>query len=226
MTRLGAVGELESARVARILRDDIVQGRRLPGDKLIERDIAAELDVSRLPVREAIRALVAEGIVVVKPRSWAVVREFTLRDLRDLSEIREAVETLIFVFATERHDEAGIERLRVTLEREETAAREGDVDAARTAATQFHQVATELAGNEMIDELIRAFVTRLRWLFGQHDDLLRMAAEHRSIFDAMAARDADAVRVLVRRHLREGQEAAEHRLRTSPASIASPAPLP
>lgn len=163
---------------------------------------------------------------MVKPRSWAVVREFTLRDLRDLSEIREAVETLIFVFATERHDEAGIERLRVTLEREETAAREGDVDAARTAATQFHQVATELAGNEMIDELIRAFVTRLRWLFGQHDDLLRMAAEHRSIFDAMAARDADAVRVLVRRHLREGQEAAEHRLRTSPASIASPAPLP
>ena len=84
MTRLGADGELESARVARILRDDIVQGRRLPGDKLIERDIAAELDVSRLPVREAIRALVAEGIVLVKPRSWAVVREFTLRDLRDL----------------------------------------------------------------------------------------------------------------------------------------------
>ena len=218
MTMLGAVGELESARVARILRDDIVQGRRLPGDKLIERDIAAELDVSRLPVREAIRVLVAEGIVLVKPRSWAVVREFSLRDLRDLSEIREAIETMIFVFAAERHDEAGIEQLRTTLEREEAAARDGDVEAARDAASQFHQVATELAGNEMLDELIRAFVTRLRWLFGQHDDLPRMAAEHRVIFDAMVARDTDALRLLLPRHLLEGREAAERRLLARTAS--------
>ena len=59
MTGAGATGELESVRVTRILRDDIVLGRRVPGSRLVERDIAAELDVSRLPVREAIRTLVS-----------------------------------------------------------------------------------------------------------------------------------------------------------------------
>lgn len=222
MTRRGAETELESARVARILRDDIVLGRRLPGARLIERDIAAELQVSRLPVREAIRVLVAEGVVLTRPRSWAVVREFSLRDLHDLSEVREAVETLIFVFAAERHEKPGIDRLRAALEREEAAARVEDAEAARTAASQFHEIAAELAANEMLDELIRAFVTRLRWLFGQHDDLTHMAAEHRVIFDAMVARDTDALRVLVRRHLVAGREAAERRLLARAASASAP----
>lgn len=218
MTGLGAVGELESARVTRILRDDIVLGRRLPGTKLIERDIAAELHVSRLPVREAIRALVAEGVVVARPRSWAVVREFTVRDLYDLSEVRESVETLIFVFAAERHDDAGIERLRAALEREESAAHAGDTEAARIAAGQFHEIVSELAGNEMLDELIRVFITRLQWLFGQHDDLVAMAAEHRIIFDALIARDVDALRVLVPRHLAAGRATAERVLLARAAS--------
>ncbi|MBQ3359643.1 MAG: GntR family transcriptional regulator, partial [Microbacterium sp.] len=74
MTGAGAT-ELESVRVTRILRDDIVLGRRAPGSRLVERDIAAELHVSRLPVREAIRVLVSEGVVVARPRTWAVVRE-------------------------------------------------------------------------------------------------------------------------------------------------------
>ncbi|WP_341975966.1 GntR family transcriptional regulator [Microbacterium sp. LWO13-1.2] len=218
MTGLGAVGELESARVTRILRDDIVLGRRLPGTKLIERDIAAELHVSRLPVREAIRALVGEGVVVARPRSWAVVREFTVRDLYDLSEVRESVETLIFVFAAERHDDAGIERLRAALEREESAARAGDTEAARIAAGRFHEIVSELAGNEMLDELIRVFITRLQWLFGQHDDLVAMAAEHRIIFDALIARDVDALRVLVPRHLAAGRATAERVLLARAAS--------
>ncbi|MEV4777235.1 GntR family transcriptional regulator [Microbacterium sp. LWH12-1.2] len=218
MTGLGAVGELESARVTRILRDDIVLGRRLPGTKLIERDIAAELHVSRLPVREAIRALVAEGVVVARPRSWAVVREFTVRDLYDLSEVRESVETLIFVFAAERHDDSGIERLRAALEREESAAHAGDTEAARIAAGRFHEIVSELAGNEMLDELIRVFITRLQWLFGQHDDLVAMAAEHRIIFDALIARDVDALRVLVPRHLAAGRATAERVLLARAAS--------
>ena len=70
----GTAGELESVRVTRILRDDIILGRRAPGSRLIERDIAAELEVSRLPVREAIRTLVNEGVVIARPRTWATAR--------------------------------------------------------------------------------------------------------------------------------------------------------
>lgn len=215
MTGVGTTGELESVRVARLLRDDIILGRRAPGSRLVERDLAAELQVSRLPVREAIRTLVAEGIVVARPRTWAIVREFTQRDVQDFSEVREAIETLIFVFAAERHDEAGLQRLREAFAREFEAASAGDAEAARIAAGEFHEVAAELAGNDMLYELIGVFVTRLRWLFGQHDDLLGMAEEHRSILEAIAARDTERLRVIVPAHLSSGREAAERRITAS-----------
>lgn len=219
MTEAGAAGELESVRVTRVLRDDIVLGRRVPGSRLIERDIAAELDVSRLPVREAIRTLVSEGVVIARPRSWAVVREFTKRDIRDFAEVRESIETLIFVFAAERHDEEGIARLRDVYERELAAARVGDAEGARMAAGEFHEVAAILAGNDMLCELIDVFATRLRWLFGQHDDLLAMAEEHRTILEAIAARDTGALRRLVPQHLASGQLAAQRRLASSDIEI-------
>lgn len=220
MAGVGTTGELESVRVARLLRDDIILGRRAPGSRLVERDLAAELQVSRLPVREAIRTLVAEGIVVARPRTWAVVREFTQRDVQDFSEVREAIETLIFVFAAERHDAAGLQRLRDAYERELAAARSNEAEAARVAAGEFHEVAAELAGNDMLYELIGVFVTRLRWLFGQHDDLLGMAEEHRLILEAVAARDVELVRRLVPSHLANGRAAAERRLSSSSAESA------
>lgn len=208
----GTVGELESVRVTAVLREDIVLGRRTPGSRLVERDIAAELNVSRLPVREAIKALVAEGIVVARPRTWAVVREFTAQDIQDFGEVRVAIETLIFVFAAQRHDEAGMARLQAALDREVAAAYADDRDAARTAAGEFHEIVAELAGNAMLSELIGVFVTRLRWLFGQHDDLLAMAREHQVILEALEARDVDALRRIVPEHLASGQRAAVRRL--------------
>lgn len=212
MTGAGIVGELESVRVARVLREDIIFGRRAPGSRLTERDIAAELHVSRLPVREAIRVLVAEGVVTSRPRSGAVVREFTPRDIQEFTEVREPLETLVFVFAAERHDQAGIERLRAAYEAEDQAARRGDVARAQLAAAEFHMIAGQLAANEMLNELTAVFLTRLRWLFGQHDDLLAMAEEHRVILEAVAARDVDLVRRLIPRHTVAAQALAAQRL--------------
>ncbi|HWS50838.1 MAG TPA: GntR family transcriptional regulator [Microbacterium sp.] len=219
MTGVGTAGELESARVTRILREDIILGRRMPGSRLVERDIAAELNVSRLPVREAIRALVSEGVVVARPRTWAIVREFTQRDIQEFSEVRESIETLIFVLAAERHDSEGLARLQQAYERECAAALSGDAEAARLAAGEFHEIAADLAGNEMLCELVGVFVTRLRWLFGQHDDLIGMSEEHRVILDALIARDTDALRRLIPAHLANGREAAESRLSDRAYSI-------
>ncbi|GAA1534777.1 DNA-binding GntR family transcriptional regulator [Microbacterium ginsengiterrae] len=204
-------GELESARVARILREDIVLGRRAPGTKLVERDIAAELQVSRLPVREAIRMLVSEGVVVTRPRKWAVVREYTLEDVRNFSEVRLMLETALFVLAAERHDDETLTHLHEIVEREEAAAREGDVLAARSAAAAFHQYMVVLAGNDVLAELTETFVTRLRWIFGTYEDAGAMAASHRELFDAIASREAPEVRQLVEAHLEAGREATERR---------------
>lgn len=196
--------EPESDRVARHLRDEIVDGVRAPGSRLVERDLAAELGVSRIPVRDALRQLAAEGLVTPRPRSWAVVREFTAADVADLHEVREAFERLAFRLAVERRTRAGLAQLRDTVDRELRAAEAGDAIAARRAAADFHEVVTALAANELLNELQRTLRSRMRWLLSQHDDLVGIAREHEALYAAIADRDAARVEQLVDAHLAVG----------------------
>ncbi|MFE6735421.1 GntR family transcriptional regulator [Microbacterium sp. NPDC057650] len=197
---LGPV-ELESERVTRVLRDDIVLGRRLPNSRLVERDLAAELSVSRLPVREAIRRLSAEGIVTSRPRTWAVVRDFTAQDVRDLSILRIALENAAFGIAAEHHDEEGMTRASAALADEEAAAVSGDVVLTNLAAGRFHRTVISLAGNQTIDETMGVFETRFRRAFGRNADLGAHLGAHRAIVEALAERDAARVCELNRAHL-------------------------
>ena len=127
----------DSVRVADWLRDQILDGEREPGGKLVERDLATEFGVSRVPVREALKMLDAEGLVTLRPHTWAIVREFTPEDLTDLDEVRSALEVLGFRLAAERRDHAGLARLRATLEAELAGARAGDQVKARRAAADY-----------------------------------------------------------------------------------------
>lgn len=212
----GGGEELESARVARVLREEILHGDRAPGSRLIERDIAAALGVSRLPVREAIRKLGAEGIVVSRPRSWATVRIFTERDIEELGEVRDALEGFLFVLAARRHDEPGLARLRAVIEAERAAALRDDHAAAQDAAAEFHLAVTRLANNSAFDEIVSGTLTRLRWVFGQHDDLGGMVDEHEALYEAIAARDEALVRERITDHLRRGRVQAMRRLQALP----------
>ena len=203
--------EPESERITRRLRDEIIEGVRAPGSRLVERELAAELDVSRLPVREALRVLVAEGLVTPRPRSWAVVREFTASDVADLFEVRSAMEELTFRLAAERRTSEGLARLRADLDAELAAARAGDARAARRAAADFHETVTSLAANNLVSELANTLSGRMRWLLSQHDDLLGVAEEHRELYDALADRDVERVRLLVTRHLASSRDAVRRR---------------
>ncbi|MDI3417748.1 GntR family transcriptional regulator [Streptomyces luteolus] len=207
--------EPESDRVTRQLRDDILDGVRRPGSKLVERELAAELGVSRLPVRDALKALVNEGLVTPRPRTWAVVREFSPTDISDLDEVRSALETLTFRLAAQRSTRAGLDRLRADLDAELEAARRGDAVRARRAAADFHETVTWLAANELLSELERTLRSRMRWLLSRHDDLLAVAQEHEELYDAIASRDVPRVEELVMKHLETGRSAAAAHLRAA-----------
>ncbi|MFD2467506.1 GntR family transcriptional regulator [Amycolatopsis silviterrae] len=144
--------ESETERVVRRLRDEILDGARKPGSKLVERDLAADLGVSRVPVRE-----------------------FTASDIADLQEVRAALGVLTFKLAATRHSRAGLEQLRAALDEETSAAAAGDAVTARRAAADFHEAVTAMAGNELLDELELTLRSRMRWLLGQHEDLERVA---------------------------------------------------
>lgn len=213
--------ELESARVVRLLRESIVSGERQPGDRLIEREIADELEVSRLPVREAIRELVSEGLLVARPRSWAVVRQFTDRDVSDIAEVRDVMEVLVFELAARRHTPAGLARVKSALDREFAAAVAGETAAAHAAAAEFHLVMAELAGNETVNEILAMMRGRLFLLFKEHDDLLAMAEDHARIYESFALRDIATLRLRVQRHLRAGTETALGKLAQHTAETAA-----
>ncbi|WGW12776.1 GntR family transcriptional regulator [Saxibacter everestensis] len=203
----------ESDRVTRRLRDDILDGVRQPGSKLVERELAAELGVSRLPVRDALKTLVAEGLVTPRPRTWAVVREFTPTDVADLGEVRSALEVLTFRLAAQRHTRPGLQKLRANVDAELAAARGGDAVRARRAAADFHETVTSLAANELLIELEGTLRSRMRWLLAQHDDLVGIAKEHEDLYAAIADRDVVRVEDLVVKHLENSRNAAAARRR-------------
>ncbi|MFI6937833.1 GntR family transcriptional regulator [Streptomyces sp. NPDC050418] len=191
----------ESERVMNTLRDEIIEGTRAPGSKLVEREIAAELGVSRLPVRDALRSLVSEGLVTPRPRTWAVVREFTHSDISDLNEVRSALETLAFRLAAQRRTRAGLEKLRADLDAERVAAAKGDGATARRKAADFHETVTEMADNALLNELDGILQSRMRWLLGQHDDFDVFLQEHEDLYQAIEARDVERVERLAAQHL-------------------------
>jgi DNA-binding GntR family transcriptional regulator len=203
--------EPESLRVARAVREQIVDGTREPGSRLVERDLAAELGVSRIPVRDALRLLVAEGLVTPRPRSWAVVREFTDADVAHLQEVREATDPLHFRLAAERHTPQQLAAMTEAWERETAAAGRNDAPGARRAAADFHEAVVRAAGNPVLAELHAVTASRVRWLLAQHSDLAGIAAEHRALLDAVRDGDADAAARLAREHLRTSRAAAANR---------------
>ncbi|MEV5608550.1 GntR family transcriptional regulator [Streptomyces sp. NPDC052225] len=215
----------ESERVTRALRDQIIDGTRGPGSKLVEREIAAELGVSRLPVRDALQRLAGEGLVTPRPRTWAVVREFTPSDIADLSEVRSALELLGFRLAAQRRTRAGLARLRADLDAELAAAAAGDGPAARRAAANFHETVTDLADNELLSELDATLRSRMRWLLGQHDDFDAVAEEHEELYRAIEARDVEGVQELAVAHLEASRDKVAARKRRPADPIGQTTPL-
>ena len=210
---------LESTRVASWLREAILDGDRDPGSRLIERDLAAELGVSRVPVWDALKQLEAEGLVELRPRTWAVVREFTDDDLADLDEVREVIEPLVFRLAAQRRRREGLDRLWQALQDERRSARAEDSVAARRAAADFHEIVTEIADNALLASLMQSIRSRMRWALSQHDDLEHIGGEHVALFGAIRDSDPDRAAELARAHIESSRrQRAGHARALGPAS--------
>jgi DNA-binding GntR family transcriptional regulator len=202
----------EAIRVARGLRDQIIDGTRAPGSRLVEREIGEEMGVSRVPVRDALKILISEGLAVPRPFSWALVWEATERDIDDLIEVRSAIETLSFSLAAKHATADGLRALAADLARERTAAAGSDALGARRAAADFHATVTSLAGNGLLAEMFRVTDGRMRWLLAQHDDLGEMLEEHDALYQAIQTGDAKLAARLAQRHVRASRKTALKRL--------------
>lgn len=142
------------------LRDAIVHGEFEPGERLLEVALAKRLGVSRTPVREAIRMLELEGLVVMVPRKGAEVARITEKDLRDALEIRLSLEELAVELACKRIDEDGRLRLREACENFREAVRSGRVPDIVDTDVAFHETICELSNNPRLVSLTKILENR------------------------------------------------------------------
>ena len=187
------------------LRIGILSGRLPSGTRLIERELAAAIGVSRLPVREAIRMLESERLVSVQAHRGVMVRALDMKDLTDLFDIREALEVLETRLATQRITPRGLRQLARLLEDAAQAMQDGDRAAMDEANAGFHGLIAELADNRSLASILEPVSERLRWLYTQNLEPERVLAEHQLILDAITKGDADQAAEVALRHVREAR---------------------
>lgn len=187
------------------LRQAILTGEFMPGERLMEISLADRLGVSRTPVREAIRKLELEGLVVMIPRKGAEVAKITERDLKDVLEVRCSLEELSATIACDRITEAGKEKLNCALDEFKEAVRGGDNMAIVDKDVHFHDVIYEATDNPRLIQILnnlREQIYRYRVEYikdvSYHDVLVR---EHEEIVDAILKKDKDYVRRLMHQHI-------------------------
>lgn len=184
------------------IRTRIAEGEWAPGFRLVERDLADEFAVSRVPVREALRALESEGFVELLPRRGAVVRDLTRSVVADLFDIRQVLEGLCARLVAERVDEAGLARLAAVVDEGRRAVDAGDHSWAGSANTAFHETLLDLTGNPSLRAVLEPVTGRLRWLFRQTTDYQRVQAEHEQLHAAVVMRDAELAAAVALAHVR------------------------
>ncbi|KHL17269.1 UNVERIFIED_CONTAM: GntR family transcriptional regulator [Mumia flava] len=190
------------------LKSRIIDLDLAPGQRLVERDVAAELGVSRVPLREALHMLEAEGLVVVVPRQGAMVAAFTPDDIRALFEVRESVEVLAARLAAERRSDSDLARMRTLLVEAQVALDAGDDAATAAANAGFHRAVLDACGNPLLQSMMGPLQARVQWLFHltKRRDTREQREEHAGILDAIDARDGERAAQLYLAHIAEGLE--------------------
>ncbi|MGW8887354.1 GntR family transcriptional regulator [Streptomyces sp. NPDC055749] len=190
------------------LRDRIITGRLKPGDRLVERDVAEEFGVSRVPVREAIRILLGDGFLHALSPRRIVVKELSRQDVENLFDMREALEVLAVRRAAERATTEQLRELEGLLETARRATLSGKPERISRANTAFHHHIVELAGNDLLATTLESLEGRLRWLFQQIDDPGPLWEEHRLLCAAITASDIEEAAACALRHVRHYRDVA------------------
>lgn len=197
------------------LRDAIVEGQYRPHQRLVETELAAELEASRTPVRQALQRLELEGLVSTSPHGW-VVRDHSDEDVKQIYEVRTALEALASWLAVQRATDADIEHFREMHEKAKESVERGDREEFVRFHDEFHAAIVRSAANPVLAEAIRQhrqhpFNRRVADSYTE-DELWEAVESHAELLDAIARRSADDAADATHRHLAMSRRATLNRL--------------
>lgn len=196
--------------VFQTLRQAILRGTLQPGERLMEIHLAQKLGVSRTPVREAIRMLELEGLVIMVPRKGAIVAEITVSDLEDVLEVRAALEDLAVRKACQNMSQEQLEELKMAAKKFEDSLKEEDLIACAQADVAFHELISQSTNNQRLIQIlnnIREQIYRYRLEnLKDKSSHANLVEEHAEICQALEERSEKKVREALRVHIEHQKE--------------------
>ncbi|GAA3143855.1 GntR family transcriptional regulator [Streptomyces rameus] len=201
--------------VCTAVRDDIVAGVYERGSRLTEEVLARRYGVSRVPVREALRTLEAEGFVVTRRHAGACVAEPTEQEAADVLEMRMLLEPLGAARAAQRRTDAHLKVLRGLVRLGQERARKGHSDDLRSLGGWFHETLAQASGSPSLTAMLTQLRHKIAWMYAVQppSSPADSWAEHGAIADAVARGDGERARALTALHAERA--AGAHRLRFS-----------
>lgn len=189
------------------LRDGIIEGELKPGTRLLERELSERLEVSRIPIREALPQLEAEGLITTVPRRGSMVTQLTLRDIDELFDLRTSLDVLAARLASNQARTGSAEGLRQAFARAELATTDGSPAEIAAANAAFHQAIVALSANRLLDTMMAPINARVRWLFRLTSDRDpgMLCTEHRELHDAICHGDTELAASLAFVHVERGR---------------------
>ncbi|MDW5592923.1 GntR family transcriptional regulator [Conexibacter stalactiti] len=194
-------------RVADQLRETIQSGAYAPGERLVERRLAAELGVSHIPVREALTRLIEEGLVERLPRRGCRVAAINAKELRDLSRLRVLLEQYVAERAIENWNDQAERSLREIVAQMEAAADRGDTRRLSNLDVRFHEELWALTDDEILIDLVAQLRGRIGGFLRAATTALEPAAlrahasSHGELIDALSARRVGPAKRAMARHI-------------------------
>ncbi len=171
------------------LRNAIVNGDLKPGERLMEVYLAEEMGVSRTPVREAIRKLEADGLVMMEPRRGTRVAEISVKDIVDVLEVRSALDRLATGLAATRIQPAQIKQLEAVHKQYASHVQKENIEGAIRRDIEFHDIIYAASGNPRLVAAagsLKEHIYRFRVIYLRDiSKAVDVEAEHAGILDAL-----------------------------------------
>ena len=161
------------------LRTSILTGELKPGERLMEIHLADKLGVSRTPIREAIRKLELEGLVTMIPRRGAEVAQITEKNLRDVLEVRRALDALAVELACERITEDELAELKKACENFELETKRGNANQVAQADVELHDIILKASGNERLMQMISKLSQQMYRMYNRRADGYALSKQRR-----------------------------------------------
>ena len=187
------------------LRQAILKGELAPGERLMEIQLAEKLGVSRTPIREAIRKLELEGLVLMIPRKGAEVAKISEKSLRDVLEVRRSLEELAIELACQRMDDEDIQELEKAQQDFKAALAGGTAMDIAETDEHYHDIIYQGTGNDKLVQILnnlREQMYRYRLEYIKDEDKRQiLLVEHEHILEALRSRNIQEAKAYMREHI-------------------------